>query len=350
MLVGAWRWDIYEEALAAGFRANGWSIAPFILGDYLSSTLAQRIQARVKTGPAIVRLNDALLKMFGEQMPDAVFFYSTDLVMPTTLKRMKTMNPRVVILTYHNDNPFVGWRNRIKWRHYLKCVPAADITLVYRPSNVEDARRYGARQVSVLPPYCISYVHRPLPAESRNECSDVLFVGHYEPDGRASILDFLMCKGINVRVCGAYSRWREAASRYSWVSKMNIHLVWGDEYARLLSSAKIALVFLSHANRDVWTRRCFEIPACGTLMVAPRTPELEQLFEDGSEAIYYDSREDLLQKIRYYLDHDEERQQIALAGRDRCMRDGHSEVDRARQIIAEILATKEQSDNGIPST
>ena len=93
------------------------------------------------------------------------------------------------------------------------------------------------------------------------------------------------------------------------------------------------LVFLSYANRDVYSRRCFEIAACGTMMCAPRTRELEQLFADGKEAVYFDSKEDLLQKIKYYLGNEEKRSTIAQAGRGRCIEGGNDEISRAKQLI-----------------
>lgn len=338
LLAGYWNRDIYEKALASGFIANGWSVVPFRYSDHLPSTRIGHLQRKAKFGPAINHMNNSLVDTFERESPTAVLFELSDLVLPVTLRRMKEIRPEVTLLLYHNDNPFIGLRNRIKWRHFFKSLAQADITLVYRPANVEDAQRHGTQHVSILPSYYTSYVHRSLPTESHDECSDVVFVGHYANDGRLETVNYLKQNGIDIKVHGPL--WEHAAKRHAWLQGGNLREVRGDEYCQFLSSAKIALVFLSKANRDVYTRRCFEITACGTLMMAPRTRQLENMFRDGVEAVYFDSKEDLLEKTRYYLEHNGEREEIAEAGRKRCIAGGNSEIDRARQVIEIIKAKK----------
>jgi len=263
-------------------------------------------------------------------MPDAVFLNRSDLILPITLNRIKSVKPDCILFLYHNDNPFVGGLfKKFSMRHFLGSIPAADVTLVYRPSNIRDAERYGAKRVELFLPYYLSYRHRPMPV---TQGCDVIFIGHYEPDGRAEVLDYLLKNEVNLKIYGP--RWGTAQKKYNRLAKMDIpEKVWGEEYTTLISSAKMALVFLSVRNQDGYTRRCFEIPACRTMMIAPKTPELEQFFTDGKEAVYYHSSEDLLKKIRYYLSNDDERLHIAKAGFDRCIRDGHDETARSGQLI-----------------
>lgn len=75
----------------------------------------------------------------------------------------------------------------------------------------------------------------------------------------------------------------------------------------IINKAKIAIVFLSHINYDSYTRRCFEIPAAKTLMIAPYNDEMASLFIDGKEAVFYHNAEEFVDKNMYYLSHDEER-------------------------------------------
>ena len=46
--------------------------------------------------------------------------------------------------------------------------------------------------------------------------------------------------------------------------------------------------------------------------------ELEDFFEIGKEIVCYSGSEDLAEKIKYYLAHDDEREAIRRAGYERC--------------------------------
>ena len=337
LLIGNWHWDIYEEALSRGFQFHGWEVIPFKMDGYLPRSWWADYLIRACFAPVLSKLNASLLGIFEAIRPEAVFLNRSDLVLPATLKRMKEIKSDAVLLLYHNDNPFVTLGNRVKMRHYLASIHETHVTLVYRRSNIEDAQRYGAKRVELFPPYYLSFRHRPL---SPKDGCDVIFIGHYESDGRAECLDYLFQNGISIRVYGTF--WEKVRKKYKWLADMDIQPALGEEYSSLISSAKIALAFLSGKHRDVYTRRCFEIPACGTLMMAPRTRELEHLFTDGEESVYYDSREDLLQKIHYYLDHKEERSRIAQAGRNRCLKDGHDEIGRVGRLIEIIDDIKKE--------
>lgn len=338
LIVGNWHWDIYEEALSHGFKAHGWEVVPFNTDDYMPNLNDFLLRTRIT--PTLCQLNNALLRKFQETLPTAVLFIRPDLILPTALKRAKRIKPDVVLLLYHNDNPFIGLTTKIKMRHYLRSIHAADVILAYRPADITYAYRYGAKRAVLFLPYYLSYRHKPIPSKNLH---DVVFIGHYEAD-RAEHLDYLISNGIDICVYG--TGWDEAKEKYRWVANLNIRQVWGEEYSSLISSAKIALTFLSKKHRDVYTRRCFEIPACGTMMIAPRTKELKQLFTDKLEVVYYDSKADLLQQAKYYLANDDERQNIAAAGKRRCFQDGHDETARAKQLIEIIEKVKRQSKSG----
>jgi spore maturation protein CgeB len=65
--------------------------------------------------------------------------------------------------------------------------------------------------------------------------------------------------------------------------------------------------------------RHFEITAAGGFMMCYDQAELAEHFEVGKECVVFQSETDLLEKIRYYLDHPDERLAIALAGQKRTL-------------------------------
>ena len=69
--------------------------------------------------------------------------------------------------------------------------------------------------------------------------------------------------------------------------------------------------------------RTFEIPMCGGLQITHRTKELEGYFTDNKEIIMYDSEEEMIDKMKYYLhdSHRAQRQQLKQAARMRAEKD-----------------------------
>ena len=60
--------------------------------------------------------------------------------------------------------------------------------------------------------------------------------------------------------------------------------------------------------------RCLDIMGAGGFLLSNYQPELAEYFADGEEMVMYTGRQDLLDKVSYYLEHDEERISIATKG------------------------------------
>src|SRR5438067_1430911 len=106
--------------------------------------------------------------------------------------------------------------------------------------------------------------------------------------------------------------------------------VEGIHYAEALNATELPLSFLSVGNRDTYTRRCFEVPACRRPLVSVRTDDLRSLFEEDTEVVFFSGPDELVAKVRSLLADPEARRQIADAGYRRVYRDGHDIDSRAR--------------------
>ena len=60
--------------------------------------------------------------------------------------------------------------------------------------------------------------------------------------------------------------------------------------------------------------RVLDIMACGGFVLTNRQPEIGEYFEEGKEIAVFHSLEECIEKIDYYLRHEQERQQVAAAG------------------------------------
>jgi hypothetical protein len=83
--------------------------------------------------------------------------------------------------------------------------------------------------------------------------------------------------------------------------------IYGDDYRDLCSRAKI--IVNSHYKNDDTNMRDYEAPNFHAMILTDKTP-----FTPDRDVVLYKGKEDLEEKIGYYLDHEEERQKIAEHG------------------------------------
>jgi spore maturation protein CgeB len=81
--------------------------------------------------------------------------------------------------------------------------------------------------------------------------------------------------------------------------------------------------------------RNFEIPGCGGFLLTGRAENLEDYYEIGKEVVCFDDVGDLIEKVRYYLHHEDERMAIAQAGYERTLRE-HTYLHRFREIFQKM--------------
>jgi spore maturation protein CgeB len=180
----------------------------------------------------------------------------------------------------------------------------------------------------------VHYPEKPVaPEEHTRFDSDVVFIGGCDAD-RVPYFEALVksLPDLRLHLYGGY--W----DRHSLLRRYYRGFALGRHYRLALGSAKIALNLVRRANRDGHVMRSFEIPACGAFMLAERTQEHLEWFEEGKEAAYFDSPDELVEKVRYYLSWDEERRRIAEAAYREVTLGGHTYKARLIQILEAVRA------------
>ena len=111
-----------------------------------------------------------------------------------------------------------------------------------------------------------------------------------------------------------------------------------SDYVPLYQRAKIGLNIHNRGKYTVGSYRLFELAANGVMQISDGDEYLNSFFDEGKEIIGYKNVDDLIDKIRYYLDHDDERLQIATAAYRRVMRDYRIKhvLQKAVTIINEV--------------
>ena len=154
---------------------------------------------------------------------------------------------------------------------------------------------------------------------------DVLFVGITRGVYREIIKD-MMKTDFDVSIYGT-----------GWEQYVNEKYIKGqfipnEKVHEYYSSCKILLNDHWEDMRDLDfpSNRLFDALACGTFVISDKIPSAETLFEGN--VITYENAEDLNEKIKYYLSHDEERRMIAEKGKEIVLKN-HTFDNRVDTII-----------------
>ncbi len=108
-----------------------------------------------------------------------------------------------------------------------------------------------------------------------------------------------------------------------------------DDYFNHFRRTAINLNFVNGNSDSGLNMRHFEITAAGGFMLCGHMPEIDDFFAVGTECDTFRNEQELLEKIRYYLEHPERRVEIAQAGQRRTL--GQHLYSHRLKHLAEVV-------------
>ena len=111
-----------------------------------------------------------------------------------------------------------------------------------------------------------------------------------------------------------------------------------DYYSQMPQIFKQSRINLNISLRSIKSGiplRAFDIMGNGGFLLSNFQADFLDDFIPGEDFVYYESKEDLLQKIDYYLAHEDERQNIAKNGHDK-VAEAHTYRHRVREMLSFI--------------
>lgn len=313
----------------------GCQITPFDSTHWLVNYCRWKraIAHRLNFGEPVSDLNHAL-QQFSETLKGIthVWIDKGRWIYPKTLIALRDIT-NATLVHYTPDPQLVHHKSR----HFLASLPLYDLVVTTKPFEVTAYSTAGARKVLLVLQGYDSRVMNVAPSRTDHEIygSDVCFIGHFERHYAARLRAAAISSG-RLRIWGP--GWKRYAFLHPWAkSYMAGDGLWGNKYPVAIQCSKIALGLLSKRIPETTTTRTFEIPAAGGFLLAERTEDHLKLFEEGKEAEFFWSDEELRDKISFYLREDNLRNRIAQAGYFRCIKSGYhtrNELEKVLDVIA----------------
>ena len=317
------------------FRRLGWEADPFDTDPYVSAggRLARGLRIRLLLGPTVERFNRDLLTAAQGGRYDWIWFDKALFARTDTIEAIAKTGARTV--HFNPDNPF-GSRGDPGWRLFLAAIPAYDVHVLPRQSNFAEYRNVGARDCILMPFGYDPETHFPPSLDWRDSdrTIDVGFVGAPLDRRKEFFLTLHREHGIHFNLQG--NQWERVLTQGEYRDLQPDGPVYGAAYRETIWRTRISVGLVSHGNKDEYTTRSFDIPACGGLLLAERTSGHQAAYEEGAEAIFFADPAECAEQIRRYLPRVEDRERIAAAGCRRAVDSGYSNDGRIKRVIAEL--------------
>jgi spore maturation protein CgeB len=272
-------------------------------------------------------LNLRLIKRIQAFQPDVIFCVLMGYeVWLETLDLIRSKTPAAVV-NWGTDDSWKFWQfTRFLTEH-------VDLHVTTHTPTLAEAEKLGIdNMVASQWAAAASRLSEPLPSQA---CAyDVSFVGAAYGNRRAQVKEMAR-RGIDVTCFGhGWERGPVASHDVDWIYRSSrVSLNFAD------SGLQLSGIGLAR-SRQV-KARTFEVPGAGGFLLSEESDSLAEYFRVGAEVITYRDDDELAEKIRYFLNHSNERDAIARAGHQRIRREHLYEarfapiLERALEIAGE---------------
>lgn len=326
------------ESFACAFERLGYEVfrfdsdrAYFEAGLSAKNRLVRRLLRRVFWN----RMNRRTIEVVRCLGPSLILAVKGTYLHPETIQRIRAVGG-VPFVNYYADNPYCGLprsprKPSAQRRDLLNALREYTRVWIW-DQNLAERLLVDGVTAAYLPFGADPDLFRPLQAINCLECSQrhaVVFIGKHS-DKREVHIGAI--RRHSVALWG--SGWNRAAAGFNGRHQIHQSAAFGEDCARLYSTADVSVNVVDDLNMPGHNMRTFEIPASGGLMLSTYTAEQAELFPEGEAALYYRDPAEIDDKIkRALMDRpwakELRRRAIAISA-------NHHYTERAKTMLAEL--------------
>ncbi|MEY4669778.1 MAG: hypothetical protein RL518_2477 [Pseudomonadota bacterium] len=326
----------YQALQRMGQRVRGIDVSGFndgfmILDKFVKSELRQKVMR----SHYVDFVSEVLLETLHEKPIDILICMAQAPISAKALNELRSKGVITVLWFVEDYLRFTYWREMAKHYDFVFTIQKGDC--------IEKIKAAGAGEVHYLPTACDPFFHAPLqlsPEDKERWGSPISFVG---AGYHNRVQTFASLGNAPFKIWG--SEW-PLVKPFDRLVQDEARRIKPEEYIKIFNATEVNLNLHSSSERggvdptgDFVNPRTFELAACGAFQLCDDRQLLPELFEVGKEIITFSSREDMLEKIQYYLAHPEERKVVCERARARVLKD-HSYARRMEQMLSVIYASK----------
>lgn len=222
----------------------------------------------------------------------------------------------------------------------IQSAPTYNYIVCQGSEAIELLHKAGIKGARLLPAGCDPDYHHPVDMtleEKEQYGQDVVFVGSYYPN-RLEILDNI--SGFNLGIWGP--GWDRIPAESPLRIKIKGGQVTPDVWTKIYGSSKIVVIAHYQDGKIPCYQaspKVFEALACGTFVLVDRQRDVLSLFKEGEHLVVFNDKDDLKNKISYYLENPAKRDRIARSGREKTLQED-TYICRVKQLVDLIASSK----------
>ena len=316
-------------------------VQPFNHGRFIDLSRVARAQLLdqlyYERDPGLMRLYDAVRDTIEQSGAECLV---VDNAMPYHPEFLRTLPVYKVLRT--SDGPLTAYDRDFAYAH------AYDQVLYHSPAYSRDLtmpeklKYVGAKEATFWPLCLFDQMFDPGKSEDElfagERDIDVIFVGARFPNKMPYLAKLKKALGKRLMLRGL-STWKKNLyfnAKYGfpgWVKPIPF-----ETYVPLYQRAKIGINVHNRGDYTVGSYRMFDLPGNGVMQISDGGSYLSNFYEVDREVVSHSSIDELIDKVKYYLDRPAEREAIARAGYRRAM-ESHRVHTRLTELLAILAKT-----------
>ena len=214
----------------------------------------------------------------------------------------------------HLGSYVIGWffDDECRFDDYSRWwIPYMDYICTGDSGSIPRYQELGATALHLPVTADPDYFH-PIPSSTTYDTS---FVGSRTVADRGNLIERFGVDGISISTFGK-----------GW----DAGYVTNEEMLQIYSNSRINICFTKSYGvntRNQLKKKIFDITMCGGFLLCEYVEGIEKFFNIGKEIVCFNNYSDALDKVKYYLANNAEREQIAITGRSR------STTEYSQQIL-----------------
>lgn len=296
------------------------------------------------------RMNNLLLETVRAEKPELMFVFLFEYELEPKAISQISKSGKVITVNWFADDHWRFDNYSRYWAPHFNWVVTTDFQAVskYHSTGYQNVvlsqwacNHFLYRNLEFDPLYDVSFIgqaygNRQTIIETIEKAGiNVLTRGQGWASGRASqdeMIEIINRSRINLNLANASVQytadWVRFIDRYALYTP-GVKRIWRMARSLVTSSSARAQPIFQIKGRN------FEIPGCGGFLITDYVKGLEEFYQPDKDIVCYNTVDELVKKIRYYLENEDLRRQIASNGLKTTL-ERHTYVHRFNQVFQKM--------------